>query len=73
VLLDTDAEIMDVEPEALIQEARERQLQRARRRNVVLGTAALLVILGFGVNRLAREGGGVQAAPPSSSLLQDIR
>jgi Tol biopolymer transport system component len=30
----------------------------------------LLVILGFGVNRLAREGGGVQAASPSSALLQ---
>jgi hypothetical protein len=51
------------DPEALIEEARERQRQRARRRNVAVQAAALLVILGFGISQLARGGANTQPAP----------
>jgi hypothetical protein len=44
------------DPEALIEEARQLQRQRARRRNIVVQAAALLAILGFGINHFARGG-----------------
>ena len=55
------------DPQALIEEARQRQQQRARRRNVVLGITGLLVIAGFGINQLARGGSSVQAATPAAA------
>src|SRR4051812_13729265 len=56
------------DPEALIEEARQRQRQRARRRNVLVQAAALLVILGFGIDQLARgdnNGHASRPAPPA--------
>ena len=55
------------DPQALIEEARQRHRQRARRRNVVLGITGLLVIAGFGINQLARGGSSVQAATPAAA------
>jgi hypothetical protein len=50
------------DPEALIEEARQLQRQRARHRNVVVQAAALLVILGFGINHFARGGNRASTA-----------
>jgi hypothetical protein len=51
------------DPEALIDEARQLQRQRARRRTIVVQAAALLVILGFGINHFARGGNSASTAP----------
>jgi hypothetical protein len=51
------------DPEALIEEARQLQRQRARRRTIVVQAAALLVILGFGINHFARGGNSASTAP----------
>ena len=51
------------DPEALIEEARQLQRQRARHRNVVVQAAALLVILGFGINHFAAGGNSSGSAP----------
>jgi hypothetical protein len=59
--------LSDPEPEALIEEARRRQRQRSRRRTVVLTVASVLVLLGFGINQLARGGSSVQATPAPSA------
>jgi hypothetical protein len=55
------------DPQALIEEARQRQRQRARRRKVALGITGLLVIFGFGINQLVRGGGSVHAAAPAAA------
>jgi hypothetical protein len=52
------------DPQALIAEARELQLQRARRRNILLGAIGALLVAGFGIGQLAR-GDGVHAAGPA--------
>jgi hypothetical protein len=52
VLLITDDPTIP-EPEALIEEARERQRQRAKRRWIVLGVVGFLAVLGFGIDQLA--------------------
>jgi hypothetical protein len=65
VLLETDdpkAATSD-EPQALIEEARQLQRHRARRRTIVVQAAALLVILGFGINHFARGGNSASTAP----------
>jgi hypothetical protein len=49
------------DPEALIEEARQLQRQRTKRRAIVLQAAGLLVILGVGISQLAR--GGSSAGP----------
>jgi hypothetical protein len=55
--------LVDPRPEALIEEARRRQRHRSRRRTVVVAIASVLVLLGFGINQLARGGGSDQATP----------
>jgi hypothetical protein len=54
-------------PEALIEEARQLQRQRQRRRSIILGAAAALVVLGFGIYQLAQGGNNVGATPPAAS------
>ena len=54
-------------PEALIEEARERQRQRSRRRGVVFSIAALLAVAGFGIDQLAGGGSSVGATPPAAA------
>jgi hypothetical protein len=51
-------------PEALIEEARERQRQRSRRRRVILAAAGLIAVVGFGIDQLALGGSSVGATPP---------
>jgi hypothetical protein len=51
------------DPEALIEEARQLQRQRTRRRTIVLQIAAVLIILGVGVNHFARGGSSASTAP----------
>jgi hypothetical protein len=55
--------LADPEPKALIQEARRRQRQRSRRRTVVVAIASMFVLLGFGINQLARGGSSERATP----------
>jgi hypothetical protein len=65
VLLETD----DLEttthddPQALIEEARQVQRQRVRRRAIIVQGPALLVILGFGINHFARGGSSAGTEP----------
>jgi hypothetical protein len=62
------------DPEALIEEARQRQRQRAQRRNVILSSMALLVIVGLVVGKLAQGGGATQGStPPASPAPAQIR
>jgi hypothetical protein len=65
VLLETDDPKTTTrdDPQALIEEARHLQRQRARRRTIVVQAAALLVILGFGINHFARGGNSAGTAP----------
>jgi hypothetical protein len=56
-----------VDPQALIEEARRRQRRRARRRNILLGALAALLVAGFGVARLIGGGGAVHAAGPAAA------
>jgi hypothetical protein len=73
MLVSTDDEqTADHGPEALIEEARQRQRQRARRRNTVVGVAALLGTVGLGVTHVVHGGsGGAQAEPQVLALHQD--
>ncbi len=50
------------EPEALIEEARQLQRRRARRRTALLVGLAVLVVLGIAAGQLARGGSGVAAS-----------
>jgi hypothetical protein len=52
----------DSDPEALIEEARQLQRQRTRRRNIQLQITAVLVILGVEIGQLVRGG---SSAPPT--------
>jgi hypothetical protein len=54
-------------PEALIEEARQRQRQRARRRSVILAVAAFLAVLGFGIDQLVQGSSSVGATPPAAA------
>ena len=60
------------DPEALIEEARQLQRQRARRRTIVVQAAALLVILGFGINHFA-AGGNSSGSAPQQPLISAAR
>jgi hypothetical protein len=51
------------DPQALIEEARQLQRQRTRRRTVAVQVAGLLIVLGFGVNHFARWGSNTGPAP----------
>jgi hypothetical protein len=53
----------DSDPQALIEEARQLQRKRTRRRMIALQVAGLLVILAFGINHLAQGGNGAGPAP----------
>jgi hypothetical protein len=55
------------DPQALIEEARQRQRQRARRRDAGLTAVALLVIVGLAVGRLVQGGGATRSSAPSAS------
>ena len=55
--------LSDPQPEALIEEARRRQRHRSRRRTLGVAIASVLVLLGFGINQLARGGGDTQLTP----------
>jgi Tol biopolymer transport system component len=70
LLLKDNLEASGVEPDALIEEARQYQRQRIRRRIVVFAVAVLLAVLGFGSSQLLRAGGGVHAVSPASAPLQ---
>jgi hypothetical protein len=61
-----------LDPEALIEEARQLQRQRARRRTIVVQAAALLVILGFGINHFA-AGGNSSGSAPQQPLISAAR
>jgi hypothetical protein len=65
VLLETDDQETTTrdDPQALIEEARQLQRQRARHRTIVVQAAALLVILGFGIDHFARGGSSAGTAP----------
>jgi hypothetical protein len=54
-------------PEALIEEARQHQRQRQRRQGIILGAAASLIALGFGIYQLAQGGNNVGATPPQAA------
>jgi hypothetical protein len=62
-LIEEARQLQRDDPQALIEEARQLQRQRARRRTVVIQSAALLVILGFGINQFARGGNSASTAP----------
>ena len=72
MLLETDDQKTTTrdDPQALIEEARQRQRQRAQRRNVILSVTALLVIVGLGVGKLTQGGGAVQGSPPTAGADQ---
>jgi hypothetical protein len=69
VLIETDDQKTTIrdDPQALIEEARQRQRQRAQRRNLLVTGTALLVIVGLGVGKLAQGGGATQGSPPPAS------
>src|SRR6516225_7652513 len=54
-------------PEALIEEARQHQRRRQRRQGIILGAAASLIALGFGIYQLAQGGNNVGATPPQAA------
>jgi hypothetical protein len=56
------------DPEALIEEARQLQRQRTRRRNIQLQITAALVISGVGITLLVRGGSSASTAPHQSSI-----
>jgi hypothetical protein len=51
------------DPELLIEEARQRQRQRAKRRKIAFVAVGVLAVLGFGINQLVRGESGVHAKP----------
>jgi hypothetical protein len=69
VLLETDDQKTTTrdDPQALIEEARQLQRQRTRRRTIVLQLAGLLIILGVGINQFARGGSSAGPAPPAAA------
>lgn len=54
-------------PEVLIEQARQRRRHRHRRRRVILGAAAFLAVLGFGIGQLVRGGSSAGATPPAAA------
>jgi hypothetical protein len=56
-----------LDPELLIEEARDRHRRRLRRRATVFVAIAVLVILGFGIDQLVPNGSGVAAKQSASA------
>ena len=70
MLVETDEPktVTSDDPQSLIEEARERQRQRVRRHTLLLGTAVVIVVLGFAVYRLGQGGSAVQSSPPTAAV-----
>lgn len=69
LLVGTDEPQATTSPELLIEEARQRHRQRAKRRTAVLVGVGVLALLGFGIYQVEHGGGGAQAAKPGAAAV----